>query len=269
MSMKNFRISNKLITTVLLSLLSLSSGITGTLAWFTANRKVSVEAGSFEVTTPEGQDADLYYHTLNYNQTLKKYAGFEKASLTDDNYSCFKKVTDSNTDSSPTNTSYLWPNFQLSYALVFKPIRTGTYTFKLKSWKSEESKDKLVEEGKGIKLSWAIKMYAYADKVEDDKNLFSSAESYFKSTNTDDFFKDKDDETKEQSGQTYEVSDTSKFVVVYFSIEFSNDSSTYYEKNETDVYWCQKNDSSTQSMCYENLTFNVQKFVLDIPSDVL
>ena len=263
--MKLEKISNKLIRTALLSLLSLSSGVTGTLAWFTANRKVSIEAGSFEVVTPEGQEATLYYHSLNYNESLKQYAGFEKSSL-NDNYSSFNVVDENNTPS-PTSTLYLWPNFQLTYALVFTPIKVGTFSFKLKSWNSEQSKDKYVSEGKGIRLSWAINMYAY---ICEDDTTFSNAEEYFNSHETSSFFSSKQDDLSddlEQGNITYEVSDISKSVVVYFTIEFSNDSSTYYEKNSSDDYWSQNDNSSTQSMCYENLKFNVEKFVLDIPSE--
>lgn len=264
------KLSKKLVTTGLLSLLSLSSGITGTLAWFTANRQVSVEAGSFEVVTPEGQEADLYYHNLNFNETLQQYAGFEKASLNDENYSSFTKIDeDSSLTPSPVSTNYLWPNFQLTYALVFTPIRKGTFSFKLKSWKSEASTNKFVSNDKGIRLSWAINMYAY---IYEDNTNFSNAKDYFNNHENTSFFSSKQNDKSdisEQGNITVDVSDNTKSYVVYFSVEFSNDSSTYYEKNESDEYWSQSSTSSTQSMCYEGLTFNVEKFVLDIPSEQL
>lgn len=257
-----------MITSILLFFLPLSSAVAGTIAWFTAQRSVTVQAGSFQVTTPEGQDADIYYHSLNYNDTLKQYAGFEKSSLMDENYSSFKKVDKEDTTTpSPLDTNYLWPNFQLTYALVFTPIRTGTYTFRLKSWKSDASTEKLVSEGKGIRLSWAIRMYSYA--VEDDET-FSKAKEYFSSNQSESFFSSTSadsSDTMEQGNLTYEVTDTSKSVVVYFTIEFSNDSSTYYELDESTKYWNASTTSSTQSMCYENLTFNAEKFVLDIPAE--
>lgn len=261
--------SYTIVTSLLLSVSILLVAVTGTMAWFTSNRKVSVEAGSFEVTVPDGQDAELYYHSLNYNSTLKAYSGFEKSSLNNENYKKFSLVDGSNTPS-PTTTQYLWPNFQLTYAFVFTPKRTGNYSFSIKSWSSEESKDKFVSDGKGIRLSWAIRMYAY---ICEDDTTFSKAETYFTDYQKKSFFSSLATDTSDTmiqgrtSDLSYTVNDTSKSVVVYFSVEFSNDSSTYYEKNETTAFWSQSNTASSQSACYENLTFKAEKFEVDIPSD--
>ena len=118
--------SNKCIIFAFLTLImTIITIISSTMAWFTASRKVNATMNGFEVTLPPSQKADLYYLNKNYNSNLNLYSGYEKEKLTNEEKRAFTKISDSDNKTeqlSPTSTSSLWPNSQLTFALVFTPL---------------------------------------------------------------------------------------------------------------------------------------------------
>lgn len=258
---KNHKVANILFSSALI-LLTLLASVSSTLAWFATRRNVSVQADGFQVTLPESQKATLYYHSKNYSKSLNAYSGFEVAQLQENEMSSFKEYDENKSKNpSPTSTKFLWPNHQLTYALVFTPIRTGTFTFDLSSWESVGNNDKLIDEATPIRLSYAIDIYAMA--YEDA--TFSKAKDFFQ--NKDDKFKDSPVSRASEKVNilTYDVTDTTKKVTLYFSILFSNHPSTYYAKPKDETYYQNDPNSPEQSDCYEGLQFNAKSFSLHAP----
>lgn len=262
---KNHKVANILFSSALI-LLTLLASVSSTLAWFATRRNVSVQADGFQVTLPESQKATLYYHAKNYSKSLNAYSGFEVAQLNENEISSFEKYDETvSKEVSPTSTKFLWPNHQLTYALVFTPIRTGRFTFDLSSWESVGSEYKLINPITPIRLSYAIDIYAmaYADTG------FSKAKDFFQ--NKDDKFKDSPNSPapeKVNNLTTYDVTDTTKKVTLYFSILFSNNPSTYYAKPKDEPYYKNDPNSPEQSDCYEGLQFNAKSFSLHAPEEV-
>lgn len=261
---KNHKVANILFSSALI-LLTLLASVCSSLAWFATRRNVSAQADGFQVTLPESQKATLYYHSKNYSESLEAYSGFEVAQLQETEMSSFKEYDENKSKNpSPTSTKFLWPNHQLTYALVFTPIRTGTFTFDLSSWESEGSKDKLINQTTPIRLSYAIDIYAKAYKDTD----FSEAKDFFQ--DKEDWFNDSPDSpaSKNVNILKYVVTDTTKEVTLYFSILFSNDPSTYYAKPKDETYYKNDKNSPEQSDCYEGLQFNAKSFSLHAPEEV-
>lgn len=261
---KNHKVANILFSSALI-LLTLLASVSSTLAWFATRRNVSVQADGFQVTLPESQKATLYYHAKNYSESLNAYSGFEVAQFQEIEMSSFKEYDENKSKNpSPTSTQFLWPNHQLTYALVFTPIRTGTFTFDLSSWESDGSEDKLIDPITPIRLSYAIDIYAMA--YEDTG--FSKAKDFFQ--NKDDKFKDSPNNPALNTINifTYNVTNTTKEVTLYFSILFSNNPSTYYAKPKDGTYYKNDPNSPEQSDCYEGLQFNAKSFSLHAPEEV-
>ncbi len=265
---KNHKVANILFSSALI-LLTLLASVSSTLAWFATRRNVSVQADGFQVTLPESQKATLYYHSKNYSESLKAYSGFEVAQLEEDEISSFVEYDETvSKEASPTSTQYLWPNHQLTYALVFTPIRTGTFTFDLSAWESVGSKYKLINQTTPIRLSYAIDIYAQAYAKANEDATFSKAMNFFQ--NKDDKFKDSPVSRASEKVNilTFDVTDTTKEVTLYFSILFSNDPSTYYAKPKDETYYTNDRNSPEQSDCYEGLQFNAKSFSLHAPEEV-
>ncbi len=256
-------------------LLILASSISATFAWFTASRKVDVLANGFEVTLPPHQEASFYYLNKNYNETLNEYSGYEVQKLSDAEKIAYTKVEDKTTQESPTSTKDIWPNHQLTYAIVFTPYKTGNYTFRLNEWDEDVSKTKIVKDKKtGLRLSYAIDMFA---QIYDYDGDFSESKEFLADSTLETQFTSTPDKVADQQKDfvTCEVKDTTKTKVIFFTILFSNASSTYYEKVTTSTendssssnieYYVQNDDSSEESNCYEGLKFYVKKFELVAP----
>ncbi len=256
-------------------LLILASSISATFAWFTASRKVDVLANGFEVTLPPHQEASFYYLNKNYNETLEEYSGYEVQKLSVSEKTAYTKVEEKKTKESPTSTKDIWPNHQLTYAIVFTPYKTGNYTFRLNEWDEDVSKTKIVKDkNTGLRLSYAIDMFA---QIYDYDENFSKSKDFLADSTLETQFTSTPDKVADQQKDfvTCEVKDTTKTKVIFFTILFSNASSTYYEKVTTSTendssssnieYYVQNDDSSEESNCYEGLKFYVKKFELVAP----
>ncbi len=256
--------------------LIIASSISATFAWFTAKRNVEVLANGFEVTLPPHQEASFYYLNANYNTTLQEYSGYEVQNLSDEMKSAYTKIEDARTEKKPTSTQYIWPNHQLTYAIVFTPYKTGNYTFRLNAWSEDVSDTKIVKDKNvGLRLSYAIDMFA---QIYDYDEYFSKSKDFLDDANLQSKFVSTPDKVAEQKIDffTQKIDDTSKTKVIFFTVLFSNASSTFYEKDSSSTgtdssrtsnveYYVQKASSTEESNCYEGLKFNVEKFELVAP----
>ena len=265
--------------TVLFSLFSL---FTGTFAWFASNTTVTATGASVKVKAPEGINFDLYYldHFAvdqstnkdgNYNTTINAFSGYETAAANP----VFEKILfDSegvvvdnegnalSNDENPTLINHLWPAHRLTYAIA---ITGGSLnSFNLDSW-DEVTLPTVVtqidDEEVEISLSWAIDIYGGAYYITDTGNVVNDLSTGFTSYLNDNSLTDKFtySETniapveKPSINLTNTISGESgdtKRVVLYFSIEFSNDDSTFYTFNNP--YYVK--DALGNSNCYENLS---------------
>ncbi len=254
--------------------LIIASSISATFAWFTAKRNVDVLASGFEVTLPPHQEASFYYLNANYNTNLNEYSGYEVQKLSDKAKSGYTKIEDATTTQKPTSTQYIWPNHQLTYAIVFAPYKTGNYTFRLNAWSEDVSKTKIVKDKNvGLRLSYAIDMYA---QIYDYDESFSKSKDFLSDSTLQSKFTSTPDQVAEQKIDFFseKIEDTSNAKVIFFTVLFSNASSTFYEKDSSSIgtdsssnveYYVQKNSSTEESNCYEGLKFNVEKFELVAP----
>ena len=244
--------------------------VSATFAWFINRRTAVVTAEGFQVVLPEAQKVDFYRQKHNFIDSENKYSGFEKEKLGEEERQSFIKIDVEESNQFSDSTKNLWPNHQICYAMVFTPIREGTFSFSLTSFTSAPSEDKLLNDSKkGLSLSFAIDLYAKAYEYDEK---FTTANDFFSKQ----FTKDNPDlfQVDESSSniQSYSfnvanVASKEKKYVLYFSILFSNNSSTYYsevtEGNKT--YYKRNPDSISQSNCYEGLTFSADKFTLKAP----
>lgn len=259
-----------------LALLSLASLFVGTAAWFNTKRAVAVEAGTFQVVTPDDQKAELYYYNGNFNQNSEKYSGYNKIddlnSISFEN--SFSKVDESTkTENNPCSTKELWPGYKLTYALQFTPNEDASYGLELLDVEFEDSETKkILEDGKEtpISLSWVFEVYgAYAADEE------TNAKVYLDSTLKHTCQVNKENPLKEKTQiVAKQKKNKSKESILFFTIEFSNDPSTFYQEIEstqetnadstsTITKWKQNNDSPTQSNCYEGLSITSMVFRLN------
>lgn len=244
--------------------------VSATFAWFINRRTAVVSAEGFQVVLPEAQKVVFYRQKYNnFIDSGKNYSGgFEKEKLTTDKKQSFVKIGGEESNQFTDSTTGLWPNHQICYAMVFKPIRNGDFTFSLTDYVSEPSTKKFLEKnGKGLSLSFAIDLFAKAYEYD---GTFAKADSFFSTqgaTGNEDLFNvDEDSPNNPPYRYTFTVKKENEYVL-YFSILFSNASSTYYsevtEGNET--YYKKDPNSTSQSNCYEGLSFRADKFTLKAP----
>ena len=260
---------------------SLATCFSGALAWFGQQRSATVTTGSFSVTAPEGVSYDLYYlhnFTLdegtkdgNYDSTTNSFIGYEipegSANFTQVSYD--DQSGEVINDPNPTVISNLWPNHFLTYALV---VTGSVSTFKLTTWNELRRNSIVNDNGDEISLSWAINIYSKAYYVQDvvgNPNIsggFSTFENErtaqtptvvnkFKYDANNNFDEDHIAPTPKPEITFFNsisgVSGAGQHIIVYFSIEFSNDSSTFYTYDQTNAYFVR--DANGDSNCYKSL----------------
>lgn len=250
---------------VLVLTLTLFTLVSSTLAWFTTMRNVEVTTDGFQIALPPSQEAKLYFLTRNYNRTLGLYSGYEEKRLTDEEKTQFEEVKTDTTKPSPTLTSNLWPESALTYALVFTPYRTGTFTFDITSWKSPESEEKKVSQDKGIRLSWTIGIYTavitkHSPDFKEAIGCFDNVKDSFSSSY-------EKEGSQNQNLIEFKAENTTDEIALYFSIRFKDDKEAYYSYDETSGYYNKDPDSIHESNCYENLSFIAERFELIPPTE--
>lgn len=278
----NIKTRLKIVGATLTAIFSLFSVFTATLAWFASNSTATAEAGTITIKAPSSINFDLYYlHHFaidqstnkdgNYNTSISAYSGYENAASN----AVFEKVTYNDSGvvvddqgnalseaQNPTMINHLWPAHRLTYAIV---INGGSVTdFSLDSWGEEtNSSVKTKDDNQNdvlISLSWAINIYGAAYTVADTSDtvadIATGFASYSADTLTDVFDYSQASPAANPHPNLPIVSSMSgaqqnQITIIYFSIEFSNDSDTFYSLNKETGYYTK--NTAGNSNCYESL----------------
>lgn len=270
---------------------ALAGATTGTLAWFNASRTTIVETGTFTVVGRDDVDFDFYYldhFTVdatekygNYNRydaEHGKFAGYETSYPN----AVFTQATIVDGaivgTPNPTNITDLWPAHRLTFAIVIKGGTVNRFT--LANWSETVNEDiKVLKDGEDIplSLSWATNMYGKAYSVEDTGDAGISATEvnakYGEATTgyraqfnslTDKFNYDEDEPALPEKEEV-EIIDTvpanasGHYTVMFFTLEFSNDPSTWYVE---DGEYYTKDSVYGNSNCYEKLKLEDLEFMI-------
>ncbi len=285
MKIKNKKISArlKIVSATATVIFTLATAFTSTIAWFSTKTSVEVSGGTFSVKNTSGIEYELYYldHFVvagdnkdgNFNTVVNTHSGYEVAAANpvfykinfDENGNVIDNEQNVVSDElNPTNISHLWPAHKLTYAIV---IETGNLTnFTLESWDEETDADTKTKDNQDqdvlISLSWAINLYGAAYNVTKTNNEAVDVATGFTSNYSSAVLSDRFTYSQASpaplpkqainvvnsvSGQS---SDSTR-QVLYFSIEFDDSDSTYYELDDDDAYYTKSADGN--SNCYENL----------------
>ena len=265
----------KVIIATTIAIFSLMSAFTGTIAWFASNRDVNVSGGSFKVQTPVGISYEIYeLHNFtdkdgNYSDTVGEYIGYENPSTTAE----FSKITFDEDgvpeqDPNPIDISHLWPAHKLTYALV---IGSSFANFSLDTWGETTLDTAMVDAQTHVSLSWTINIYGgayYVNKTnnyqDEEDNILADISTgyntYEADANVEDVFTYSESGEDDPEGpipvvnSISGVSGNNKRIILYFSIEFSNESDTFYKYNSSTHYYYK--NSGGNSNCYKGLSLN-------------
>lgn len=238
----------------------------------------------------------------NYNSIFSIYSGYEVAEGTpvfeqvrlDDNGNALDEHGDIIVDPTlnPTNISNLWPAHRLTYAIV---ISSGDFqSFSLESWTDGTNENVVAHRNNGtvveISLSWATNLYGAAFNVtksyvdpqaqEPEEDLEAELASGFASytnpqTTLTDVMGYHQDNCVVEPKPVLPITTTTPGTptsaqrqILYFSIEFDDDESTYYELSydeENDPthlspFYVKSTDGN--SNCYKGLSLSNLVFKL-------
>ena len=274
-------IIKKITVATIVAIFSLMSAFTGTVAWFMTNREVAVTGASFKVQTPGGISYEIYeLHNFtdkdgNYSETVEEYIGYENASTTAE----FSKITFDESgvpeqDPNPVDISHLWPAHRLTYALV---VGGSFSAFKLETWSEVTLDTAMVDAETHVSLSWAINIFggayyvtktnAYQDEEDNIlADISTGYNTYEADANVEDVFTYSESGEDDPEGAIQVVNSISgasgdnKRIILYFSIEFSNDSDTFYKYNKETNYYAK--NIYGNSNCYKGLSLTDLVFKL-------
>lgn len=282
----------KIAAATVTAIFSLASVFTGTYAWFASQNNVIAGGMTIKAKQEEVLQYNLYYlQSFTYNQqsihgnyssTIASNCGYE----VDYSNATFAMVsTDDESGYDPTDISNLWPAHRLTFALV---ITSKTMTkFSITDWSENEGNESnnaaMVNSSQYVRLSWAINIYGYAYSVADTNDTDDLTDvatgytqnyyNYINSNSKRDRFPYSQDSlapvpptSKTELtvvGDEYAPvpADASGYkTIVYFTIEFSNDNSTYYRRKQDGYY---ERSTAGNSNCYEKLQLDALSFTIE------
>lgn len=273
----------KIIGATATAVFSLASVFTGTYAWFASNNTVTASGATIQVVAPEQLEYDIYYLSSftdensatkpgNYNAATGLFSGYqtayENAAFTQISFS-EGQVTNS---PNPLNISALWPAHKLTFAFVITQSAMSKLT--ITDWGEGEGNEAAnaakVNVSQYVRLSWAIDIYGEAYNVTSTGNVLNDIStgyaSYFADNQVTDVFNYSESELANLPPNakdpidvvdSVEENEAGEITIVYFSIEFSNDTSTFYKFNESTGYYDHYVSGDTtgfNSNCYEGLS---------------
>lgn len=272
------------------SLFSLFSLFTATMAWFASNNSVTATGASITVKAPDGVGFGLYYlhHFVidqstnkdgNYNTAADIYSGYENAAsnavfepvLFDGSGVVVDDQGDAlSDDENPMMINHLWPAHQLTYAIV---INSGEVSsFSLDSWGEETNDNVKTVSDDLVSLSWAINIFGSAQFVTSTNDVEADISTGFTSyaaASLSDAFTYSQASPAPQVHNAIDIlpsiseAQVNKRTIIYFSVEFSDDSDTYYALNNIAdgvSYYSKSTDGN--SNCYESLSLTDLVFKL-------
>lgn len=276
----NGKVIKILLFNIAIATTAIAMPITITLSWFSNNQRATVSNGSFTVSTPDTVSYNLYYlrsFTVNetskdgnYNLTTGLFAGYETSYNTPNfvkiNYNNNGEVTD---NPNPTVTSDIWPAHKLTYAIVITGGSVSNFT--LEDWGEVTSEDVKIDANTYVSIAWATDIYGGMYLVNSTANEINDVASGYSNYMSDDdledaFVFDEDEhlipvnKTPINIFSTNIVETVGKRRILYFTIEFSNASSTYYQYNKTTTYY--EKSINGNSNCYQNLYLTDLQFAL-------
>ena len=288
LELNKFKLKQVLLSAFVL-LISFGAAATATFAWFTVNRNANL--GNSNISIDQSVESyTLMYYKGNYttdDKGITKYTGYQdygkisSCSYADE----FEVMNDADklwniTDMFP-DTRYTFA-FELTISSGSQISRAGLAITKYKSTNftaTSNPEDRLTmykvnpnnteEVLGGIYLSEAINIYAAGMLKQDNKmdaaalNFLNGFELGNRNSTLDDKFKESGDGKNFNGVDLAFVTDDSslsgKTIVVFFTIEFSNASDTYYtysRRSGNNIYYY-KDTVNGSSNCYQLLEFSV------------
>ena len=274
----------KIVAATATVIFTLATVFTSTIAWFSTKTSVDVSGASFSVKSIGGIQYNLYYldHFVvdnnnkdgNFNTVINCHSGYEVAApspvFLPINFDDSGHVIDNNDqivsdDLNPMNIRHLWPAHRLTYAIV---IESGSLAnFSLDSWDEETDANTKTKDSNNqdvlISLSWAINIYGKAYNVTQTNTVtddIATGFNSYKNAVMNDAFSYAQAYTAPATAPTLPISVTSGVTgqggentrqILYFSIEFDDSNSTYYEYDSETSYYTKS--TSGNSNCYEHL----------------
>ena len=259
---------------------TLFSAFTATYAWFASNSSVTATGMQISVMTPPDVNFELFYLSSftdgnsdtqdgNLNTTTNINSGYE----VDYQNATFTEIDMDNLPTpNPTDIQHLWPAHKLTFAVTIDSGEANKLS--LTDWTETAGTvgTPKVSAEQYVRLSWAIDIYGAAysvtatnSKATDIATAYRT--SYFGAAKTDVFNYSQsnlaptsDKPELDVVGSIPSISAGNR-VIVFFTVEFSNASSTYYRYDTATDYYV-LDSVNGNSNCYESLSLTGLSFAI-------
>ena len=259
---------------------TLFSAFTATYAWFASNSTATATGMQISVATPPDVNFELFYLSSftdgnsdtqdgNLNTTTNINSGYE----VDYENATFTEIDMENLPTpNPTDIRHLWPAHKLTFAVTVDSGEASKLS--LVDWTETAGTEGTprISAEQYVRLSWAIDIYGAAYSVTATNNKAADIAtayrtSYFGATKNDVFTYSQSNLAPTSDKPELEVVSSipnvsaGNRIVVFFTIEFSNASSTFYRYNSATDYYVQDSVNGN-SNCYESLSLYGLNFAL-------